>query len=103
MITQSGRLACIKDRIIVRQVPMEDRTPGGLYIPECARDIRNSQLADVVCVGPGRLLRNGERVPVQVKPGDRIYYHRDAGWDVEVGGEKLMMLPEEDVLGVVEQ
>lgn len=87
----------LNDRLIVRQVPAEpERSAGGLFIPETARKFR-SYVADVVSVGPDGQLG--------LKPGDRIVYFKDAGWDLlrhKDGEPHLMMLEQEDVLAVFE-
>lgn len=94
----------ILDRVIVQQDAASDMTPGGLIIPETTRDTRHSRRATVVAVGPGRVLPTGARRPVDVNVGDRVVYHRDAGWDLYRPdiGERLMMLNEIDLLAVEE-
>lgn len=88
----------VLDRLIVQKDESETRTIGGLFIPDSAQ--KRSLYATVVAVGPGRDLPQGGRRAVDVKVGDRILYHPDAGWDLP--GERLMMLEEKDVIGVCE-
>lgn len=98
-------MRAVLDRLIVRKDDTPAMTPGGLHIPESVRtkDENRSLFAEVIAVGPGRTLKNGSVRPVEVKPGDRVLYHRDAGWDLHLDGDpRLMMLEEKDVLGVVE-
>ncbi len=95
----------VLDRLIVRKDDTPKMTPGGLHIPENVRtkDENRSLFAEVIAVGPGRVDKHGRLRPVELKPGDRVLYHRDAGWDLYIKEDpRLMMLEEKDVLGVVE-
>ena len=80
----------VLDKVIVEQLPEESQTQSGLQIPETART--RSLVADVIAIGPAHKL---------VSVGDRILYHRDAGWDLHRPGRRLMMLNSEDLHGVV--
>jgi chaperonin GroES len=84
----------------VRAVEQADKTAGGIFLPETAKE--KSQEGVVVAVGPGRTLDNGTVVPVSVKPGEHILYSKYSGSEMEVGGEKLLIISDKDVLAVVE-
>lgn len=86
------------DRLYVQRLEGNDRTAGGLYIPEGAKE--KGQTAKVLAVGSGKIDQTGKVVPLQVKVGDVIFFGKYAGTDID---EKHLVLREEDVLGVVEK
>lgn len=88
------------DRIIVKPISAEEKTPGGIVLPDTAKE--KPQEGEVVAVGPGTQLSSGKRVPMDVKPGDRIIYGKYAGTEVKVGNEEYVILRQEDVLAVLE-
>lgn len=92
----------LHDRILVKRVEAENKTPGGIFIPDNAKEKPVEGL--VVAVGNGVLTKNGERVPLDVKAGDRVLFSKYSGTEVKIqldGGEHLI-LREDDVLAVVE-
>ena len=91
----------LHDRIVVKRVPEAEKTSGGLYIPESAKE--KPVEGEVVAVGNGKLLEDGKLRPLDVKPGDRILFGKYSGTDVKIGGEDHLILREEEVLGVVEK
>lgn len=93
------KLEPIGDRIIIKVVEAESVTAGGLIIPENAKE--KPREGTVVSVGPGRVLENGERLPMQLKEGDQILFGKFAGTEVTVDGESLRMLKEEDVFAKI--
>ncbi len=88
------------DRIIVKRLEEEKQTASGIVIPDTAKE--KPEQGEVVAVGQGRLLENGSTLPLQVKPGERILFGKYAGQTVKVDDEELLVLKEEDVLGVIE-
>ena len=90
----------LNDRVLVRRVESETKTAGGIIIPESAKE--KPAEAEVIAVGPGRLLENGERSVMQVKAGDKILFGKYSGTDVQIDRETLLILKEDDILGVIE-
>ena len=88
------------DRVIIKRVEGRDRTEGGLYIPENAKEKANEGL--VVAVGPGRVLKDGRRVEPQVKVGDRVLFGKYTAPEVRLDDEEVLILREDEVLAVVE-
>lgn len=90
----------LADRIILRRDEAESVTPGGIVLADCSKEV--PARGTVVAVGPGLRNRDGERVAVAVKPGDRVLFAKFAGDEVEHDGEALWMLREADVMAVIE-
>ncbi len=90
----------LHDRVIVKRLAEEDKTKGGLYIPESAKETPAE--GKVVAVGPGKS-DDGKIVPLGVKVKDRIIFSKYAGTEVKIEGEDLLIMREEDILGVVEK
>jgi len=90
----------VGDRVVVEREESEERTPGGIVLPDTAKD--KPARGTVVSVGDGRLLDNGKRVPFQVKPGDRVVFSSYAGDEFKVGERKLVLMREEDILAIIE-
>jgi chaperonin GroES len=89
------------DLVIVRREKSEEVTPGGLIIPPTAQ--KNSTVGYVVAVGPGRILENGLRVVPEVKVGDKIIIGEWSGQEIDIDGEKCLIMKEELINGVVEK
>lgn len=94
------KLNPLNDRVIVKQQEAEEKTASGIVLPDAARE--KPTRGKVVAVGPGKANDEGKRAPVAVKAGEVVYYGKYSGTDVEVDGEKLVILREQDILGVVE-
>src|SRR5262249_27871285 len=98
---RSMDLRPLHDRVLVKRVESDgERTSGGLYIPDSAKE--KPQQAEVLAVGNGKLLDTGERAKPEVKPGDRILFGKYSGSDIKVGGEECLILREDEILGVLE-
>jgi chaperonin GroES len=93
-------LVPLNDKIIVKRVEAEDKTAGGIFLPDTAKE--KPRQGKVVSVGDGKLLDNGKRAPFQVKEGDRILFTSYAGNEVNVDGEEWLIMTEDDILAVVE-
>ncbi|MEP0842940.1 MAG: co-chaperone GroES [Phycisphaerae bacterium] len=91
----------LDDRVVVKQGEAEERTAGGIVLPDTAKE--KPQRGSVVAVGPGKLLDSGNRGALSVKVGDEVFYAKYAGSDVEVNGDKYVILRESDVLAVIEK
>ncbi len=94
------KLKPLYDRVVVKKVEMEQKTAGGIILPDTAKE--ESQIGEVVAVGEGKLLENGEVRPLKVKEGDKVLFSKYAGNEVELDGEKLLIIREEDILAIVE-
>jgi chaperonin GroES len=90
----------LNDRIIVRRMEEQEQMRGGLYIPDTAKE--KPQEGEVLAVGNGKLLDNGQRIAIDLKAGDRILFGKYAGTEIKLDGEEYLILREDDVLGVVE-
>ncbi|MGE5610164.1 MAG: co-chaperone GroES [Bacillota bacterium] len=94
------KLKPLADRVIVKQTEAEEKTASGIFLPDTAKE--KPTQGKVVAVGPGKLDDNGKRMELNVKAGDTVYYGKYSGTDVEVEGEKFVILRESDLLGVLE-
>ena len=92
------KLVPIGDRVVVKPEPEEEKTKSGIVLPDTAKE--KPQEGTVVAVGPGKVLDNGQRVPLEVKVGDRIIYAKYGGTEVKVDGEEYMILSERDILAI---
>ena len=91
----------LHDRVLVRRLEEEEQRRGGIIIPDSAKE--KPQQASVVAIGNGKLLENGERVPLEVKAGDRILFGKYSGSDIKIEGEDYLILREDEILGVLEK
>ncbi len=89
----------LADRIVVRRLEPEEKTAGGIVLPETAKE--KPKEGKIIAVGPGKILDSGEISKMQLKKGDRVIFASYAGTEVEVDGEELLIMSEEDVLAVV--
>ncbi len=90
----------LDDRLVVEQHEAEDKTAGGILLPEQAKE--KPQKGTVAAVGPGKLLDSGNRGPLSVKVGNEVFYAKYAGTDVEISGKKYTVLRETDVLAIID-
>ncbi len=93
------KLKPLGDRVIVEPIEKEETTAAGIYLPETAKEKPQEGL--VIAVGPGRLLENGERAPMEVKAKDKVIFAKYAGTVVKLDDKKLLILKENDVLAIV--
>ena len=89
----------LNDRVLVKRLEEEEKTKGGIIIPDSAKE--KPAEGEVVAVGPGRLDDKGKRVPVELKAGDRVLFSKYGGTDVKLDGEDYLIMREDDILGVV--
>ena len=90
----------LHDRVLVRRVDEDEKTSGGIIIPDTAKE-KPSQ-GEVVSVGPGERDDNGNRVTLDVKKGDKILFGKWSGTEVNVNGEELLIMKESDIMGILE-
>jgi chaperonin GroES len=88
------------DRIVVKLIEQTEKTKSGIYVPDTAKD--KPQEAEVLAVGPGARNDKGERIPLDVKVGDRIVFSKYGGSEIKIDGEDVMILSERDILGVIQ-
>ena len=89
----------LDDRVVVKPLEAEERTAGGIVLPDTAKE--KPQQGEVMAVGPGRMLDNGDRGGLSVKIGDRVFFGKYSGTEVKVEGEELKILRESDILGIL--
>lgn len=91
----------LADRIVVKVMTSEEKTKGGLYLPDTAKE--KPQEGEVVAVGSGKVLENGQKLPLELKVGDRIIFSKYAGTEVKIDGDEYVIFSERDVLAVIEK
>ena len=91
----------LDDRIVIKQSDAEEKTAGGIILPDSAKE--KPQIGKVVAIGPGKLLDDGKRAKMSVKKKDEVIYAKYIGSDIEIDREKYVILRESDVLGIVEK
>ena len=94
------KLKPLEDRVILKQMEAEEKTSGGIILPDTAKE--KPQIAKVIAVGPGKTLDNGQTNKMSVKKNDKVLYGKYMGNEVEVDREKYIIVKESDILGVVE-
>ena len=90
----------LDDRIVVERNEAEDKTPGGIVLPDTAKE--KPHRGKVLAAGPGKLLKDGKRGTMSVKVGDEVFYGKYAGSDVDIDGKQYVILKESDVLAILE-
>jgi chaperonin GroES len=91
----------LHDRVVVRRIEAEEKTKGGIIIPDTAKE--KPQEGEVIAAGPGARDESGKIVALDVKAGDRILFGKWSGTEVRIDGEDLLIMKESDIMGVVEQ
>jgi len=89
------------DRVVVKVVEQEEKTSGGILLPQTAKE--KPQEAEVLAVGPGKMLDDGKRAPMEVRVGDRVVFAKYAGTEIKSQGEELLVISEKDILAIVER
>jgi chaperonin GroES len=90
----------LHDRVVVRRIESEEKTSGGIIIPDTAKE--KPQEGEIVAVGPGARDEQGKVQPLDVKTGDRVLFGKWSGTEVKIDGEELMIMKESDIMGVIE-
>ncbi len=89
----------LHDRVVVKRIDAEEKTAGGIIIPDTAKE--KPQEGEIIAVGPGARDESGKLVPLDVKTGDRILFAKYSGSDIKVGGEEYLIVREDEILGVL--
>jgi len=92
------KLVPLGDRVVVKPIEQEEKTKGGIVLPDTAKE--KPQEGEVLAVGSGRLLENGQRVPLEVKVGDRVVFSKYGGTEIKLNGETYTILRESDILAI---
>ena len=90
----------LHDRVVVKRIDAEEKTKGGIIIPDTAKE--KPQEGEVIAVGPGARDESGKLVPLDLKAGDRILFGKWSGTEIKLEGEELLIMKESDVMGVIE-
>jgi chaperonin GroES len=91
----------LHDRVIIRRIEEQEQIRGGIIIPDSARE--KPQEGEVIAAGNGKKLDSGERIPLEVKEGDRVLFGKYAGTEVKLDGEDYLIMREDDILGIIER
>ena len=91
----------LHDRVLVRRIEADEKTAGGIIIPDTAKE-KPSQ-GEIIAVGPGGRDESGKLIPIDLKTGDRVLFGKWSGTEVKIDGEDLLIMKESDILGVVEE
>ena len=91
----------LQDRIIVKRMEEEEKTKGGIIIPDSAKE--KPMEGEVIAVGSGKVLENGQKAVPEVKAGDRVLFSKYAGTEVKIEGEEHLIMREDDILGIIEK
>jgi chaperonin GroES len=97
---ESMKFRPLHDRVVVRRLDAEEKTKGGIIIPDTAKE--KPQEGEIVAVGPGARDEKGKLVPLELKKGDRILFGKWSGTEIKIDGEELLIMKESDVMGVIE-
>ena len=95
-----AKIKPLNDKILVKRLEAEQKTQGGIVLPDAAKE--KPKQGEVVGVGSGRLLDSGERAPVQIKAKDRVIFGAYAGTEIKFNGEEFLIMSEDDILAVIE-
>src|SRR6202023_3024312 len=90
----------LHDRIVIRRLEGEDKTKGGIIIPDTVKE--KPQEGEIIAVGPGARDESGKLVPLDVKKGDKILFSKWSGTEVKIDGQDLLIMKESDIMGVIE-
>ena len=88
----------LSDRIVLKVIEEDEKTPGGIVLPDTAKE--KPTVGEVIAVGPGRTLDNGQRVAPEVKRGDKVVFSRYGGTEVKINGEEYLIIRESDILAI---
>lgn len=94
------KLKPLNDRVLVKRLESEEKTAGGLFIPDTAKE--KPSKGEVVAVGPGKIAENGSRIEMAVKKGDEVLFNKYAGTEIKLDGVEHLVMREEDILAVID-
>ncbi|MFZ8802921.1 MAG: co-chaperone GroES [Candidatus Calescibacterium sp.] len=96
------KITPLRDKVVVKRLEeVEERTPGGIIIPDTAKE--KPQIGEVVAVGKGKILQDGKVIPPEVKVGDKVLFAKYAGTEVKIEGEEYLIMSEDEILGIIEK
>ncbi len=95
------KLRPLDDRVVIKQSEAEEKTAGGIILPDAAKE--KPQIGKIIAVGPGKLLDDGKRGKMSVKKNDEVVYARYIGSEIEIDRDKFVVLHESDILGIIEK
>jgi chaperonin GroES len=95
------KLRPLDDGVVIKPSEAAEKTAGGIYLPDTAKE--KPQIGKVIATGPGKMLDNGKRSPMNIKKNDEVLFPKYMGNDVEVEGKKYVILKEHDILGIIEK
>lgn len=95
------KLRPLDDRVVIKPLEAQDKTAGGIFLPDTAKE--KPQIGKVVWTGPGKIQEDGKRAAMSVKKNDEVIYGKYMGNDIEIDGQKYVILRESDLLGIVEK
>ena len=90
----------LQDRVMVKRLEEEQKTAGGIIIPDTAKE--KPQKGEIIAAGPGKKDENGKLIPLDVKAGDKVLFSKYAGTEIKVEGDELLIMREDDIMGVIE-
>ncbi|RLA98558.1 MAG: co-chaperone GroES [Deltaproteobacteria bacterium] len=91
----------LQDRILVKRIEEEEKTKGGIIIPDTAKE--KPQMGEIISIGKGKKTDDGKVISLDVKEGDRVLFSKYAGTEVKIEGEEYLIMREDDILGVIEK
>ena len=95
------KLRPLDDRVVIKPLEAQDKTAGGIFLPDTAKE--KPMIGKIVWVGPGKVQDDGKRTPVSVKKDDEVVYGKYMGNEIEIDGQKYVIIREADLLGVIEK
>ncbi len=95
------KLRPLDDRVVIKQSEAEEKTAGGIILPDAAKE--KPQIGKIIAVGPGKVLDDGKRGKMSVKKNDEVIYAKYIGSEIEIDGDKFVVLHESDILGIIEK
>ena len=91
----------LHDRVVVRRIAAEEKTKGGIIIPDTAQE--KPQEGEVIAVGPGGRDENGKLIPIDLKAGNRVLFGKWSGTEVKMDGQELLIMKESDIMGIIDE
>lgn len=96
-----AKIKPLSDRVVLKQVSLEEKTKSGIILPDTAEKEKPEQ-GEVIAVGPGRLLKDGMRAKMEIKKGDKVLFSRYSPTEVKIDGKEYLVVKEEDILAILE-
>lgn len=92
----------LRDKVVIKRIEeVEEKTPGGIIIPDTAKE--KPQMGEVIAVGKGKILQDGKIIPPDVKVGDKVLFARYAGTEIKIDGQEYIIMSEDEILGIIEK